>query len=154
MSKLSLKQTLKDLDTKKISIRELNQDYLKRIKENENLNVFIHFSEENVLKQIDNLEKDNSAKKLKGMEDKIRTLTQNNQDESDILSPETLKAIDGFKSEMMSTRSQLRTVKFDLRRDVEALKKWIISINVAILPIFFASIALLISLRRRRKNSY
>ncbi len=60
MSKSSLKQTLKDLDTKKISIRELNQDYLKRIKENENLNVFIHFSEENVLKQIDNLEKDNS----------------------------------------------------------------------------------------------
>jgi hypothetical protein len=88
------------------------------------------------------------------MEDKIRTLTQNNQNESDILSPETLKAIEGFKSEMMSTRSQLRTVKFDLRRDVEALKSWIISINVAVLPIFFASIALLISLRRRRKNSY
>ena len=62
MSKSSLKQTLKDLDTKKISIRELNQDYLKRIKENENLNVFIHFSEDNVLKQIDNLEKVNSAK--------------------------------------------------------------------------------------------
>ena len=39
MSKSSLKQTLKDLDTKKISIIELNQDYLKRIKENENLNV-------------------------------------------------------------------------------------------------------------------
>ena len=65
MSKSSLKQTLKDLDTKKISIRELNQDYLKRIKENENLNVFIHFSEENVLKQIDNLENDNSEKKFK-----------------------------------------------------------------------------------------
>ena len=48
MPKSSLKQTLKDLDTKKISIRELNQDYLKRIKEKENLNVFIHFSEENV----------------------------------------------------------------------------------------------------------
>ena len=94
------------------------------------------------------------AKKLKGMEDKIRTLTQNNEAESDILSPETIKAIEGFKSEMMSTRSQLRSVKFDLRRDVEALKKWIISINVAILPIFFAGIALLISLRRKRKNSY
>ena len=38
MSKSSLKQTLKDLDTKKISIRELNQDYLKRIKEKDNLN--------------------------------------------------------------------------------------------------------------------
>ena len=74
MSKSSLKQTLKDLDTKKISIRELNQDYLKRIKENENLNVFIHFSEENVLKQIDNLEKDNSTKKLKGIPIAIKDL--------------------------------------------------------------------------------
>ncbi|MFL2828469.1 MAG: hypothetical protein ACJZ8X_03475, partial [Candidatus Puniceispirillales bacterium] len=109
---------------------------------------------EKIAEQKFQLQEQMLAKKLKGMEDKIRTLTQNNQDESDILSPETLKAIDGFKSEMMSTRSQLRTVKFDLRRDVEALKKWIISINVAILPIFFASIALLISLRRRRKNSY
>ena len=43
MPKLSLKKTLKDLDTKKISILELNQDYLKRIKEKENLNVFIYF---------------------------------------------------------------------------------------------------------------
>ena len=57
MSKSSLKQTLKDLDTKKISIRELNQDYLKRIKENENLNVFIHFSEDNVLKHLQHYEK-------------------------------------------------------------------------------------------------
>ncbi|WP_443643456.1 GldG family protein [Candidatus Levibacter sp. Uisw_134_01] len=109
---------------------------------------------EKIAEQKFQLQEQMLAKKLKGMEDKIRTLTQNNQNESDILSPETLKAIEGFKSEMMSTRSQLRTVKFDLRRDVETLKKWIISINVAILPIFFASIALLISLKRRRKKSY
>ncbi len=94
------------------------------------------------------------AKKLKGMEDKIRNLTQGNDKNTDVLSPETIKAIDGFKVEMMSTRSQLRNVKFDLRRDVETLKKWIISINVAILPIIFAGIALLISLRRKRKISY
>jgi len=91
------------------------------------------------------------AKKLKGMEDKIRNLTQENQNKDDILSPETMKAIEGFQSEMMSTRSQLRSVKFDLRRDVESLKKWIISINVAILPILFAGLALVISLRRKRK---
>ena len=94
------------------------------------------------------------AKKLKGMEDKIRNLTQNNDEDSDVLSPETIKAIDGFKTEMMTTRSQLRNVKFDLRRDVETLKKWIISINVAILPIIFAGFALILSLRRKRKISY
>ena len=94
------------------------------------------------------------AKKLEGMEDKIRNLTQNNDKNSDVLSPETIKAIDGFKAEMMATRSQLRNVKFDLRRDVELLKKWIISLNVAILPIMFAAVSLIISLRRKRKNSY
>jgi len=94
------------------------------------------------------------AKKLEGMEDKIRNLTQNNDKNSDVLSPETIKAIDGFKAEMMATRSQLRNVKFDLRRDVELLKKWVISINVAILPIMFAAVSLIISLRRKRKNSY
>ena len=91
------------------------------------------------------------AKKLKGMEDKIRNLTQENENKDDILSPETMKAIEGFQSEMMSTRSQLRSVKFDLRRDVDSLRKWIISINVAILPILFAGLALVISLRRKRK---
>jgi ABC-type uncharacterized transport system involved in gliding motility auxiliary subunit len=94
------------------------------------------------------------AKKLKGMEDQIRNLTQNNDEDSDVLSPETIKAIDGFKTEMMSTRSQLRSVKFDLRRDVEMLKKWVISVNVAILPIIFAGLALIISFRRKRKNTY
>ena len=94
------------------------------------------------------------AKKLEGMEDKIRNLTQNNDKDTDVLSPETIKAIDGFKTEMMATRSQLRNVKFDLRRDVDLLKKWIISINVAILPIVFAAVSLNISLRRKRKASY
>ena len=91
------------------------------------------------------------AKKLKSMEDKIRNLTLESDDKNDVLSPETITAIEGFRSEMMSTRSELRGVKFDLRRDVESLKKWLISINVAILPILFAGFALIISLRRKRK---
>ena len=91
------------------------------------------------------------AKKLKSMEDKIRNLTLESDDKNDVLSPETITAIEGFRSEMMQTRSELRGVKFDLRRDVESLKKWLISINVAILPILFAGFALIISLRRKRK---
>ena len=93
------------------------------------------------------LEEQQLAEKLKNMEDKIRSLTQNNEDDIDILSPETIEAIDGFKAEMMSTRSQLRRVKFDLRRDVENLKKWVIAFNVAILPVIFAGLALIISFR-------
>ena len=63
MSKSSLKQTLKDLDTKKISIRELNQDYLKRIKENKNLQTQLFHSfdligaSQNIEKIRDQIEK-------------------------------------------------------------------------------------------------
>ncbi|MDC0228091.1 GldG family protein [Alphaproteobacteria bacterium] len=96
------------------------------------------------------LEEQRLAKKLKEMENRIRDLTQNNDDDSVVLSPETIEAIDGFKTEMMSTRSQLRSVKFDLRRDVENLKRWVIALNVAIIPMIFASLALVISLRRRK----
>ncbi len=74
MNKPSLKKTLEDINSKKISIRELNQDYLKKIKEKENLNIFIHFDEQNILKQIDKLEKDNSSKKLKGIPIAIKDL--------------------------------------------------------------------------------
>ncbi len=74
MSKPSLKKTLKDIDSKKISIRELNQDYIKKIKEKNNLNIFIHFDEQDILKRVDELEKDNSNKKLKGIPLAIKDL--------------------------------------------------------------------------------
>jgi len=74
MNQSSLRNTLKDIESKKISIRELNQDYIKKIKEKSNLNIFIHFDEQDVLKRIDELEKDNSKKKLKGIPIAIKDL--------------------------------------------------------------------------------
>ena len=49
MNKPSLKHTLKNIESKKISIRELNQDYINKIKEKMNLNIFINFDEQNIL---------------------------------------------------------------------------------------------------------
>ncbi len=74
MTKASLKKTLNDLETKKISIRELNQEYLKKIKEKEDLNIFLYFSEDNVLEQIEILEKNNSTKKLNGIPIAVKDL--------------------------------------------------------------------------------
>ena len=74
MKKLSLKNTLNDIKSKKISIRELNLDYIKKIKEKNNLNIFIHFDEKKVLKRIDELEKDHSNSKLKGIPIAIKDL--------------------------------------------------------------------------------
>ena len=70
----SIKKTLKSLEQKDISIRELNQEYIKKIKEKSNLNIFIHFEEEKILDQVTQLEKDNSNKKLKGIPLAIKDL--------------------------------------------------------------------------------
>ena len=70
----SLKKTLQSLDQKHISIRELSQEYIKKIKEKSNLNIFIHFEEQKILDQVTELEKDNSNKKLKGIPLAIKDL--------------------------------------------------------------------------------
>ena len=70
----SIKKTLQSLEQKDISIRELNQEYIKKIKEKSNLNIFIHFEEEKILDQVTQLEKDNSNKKLKGIPLAIKDL--------------------------------------------------------------------------------
>ena len=88
------------------------------------------------------------AEKLEKMEKKIQQLTKNNTNENDVLSAETIKAIDGFKSEMMQTRAELRNVKFNLRRDVDNLKTRIMFVNIGLLPLIIATLALLIALRK------
>ena len=88
------------------------------------------------------------AEKLGKMEIKIQELTKNNESEKDVLSPETIKAIEGFKLEMMNTRAELRTVKFNLRSDVENLKSGIMFINIGLLPTLVAALALFIALRK------
>ena len=70
----SIKKTLQSLEQKDISIRELNQEYIKKIKEKSNLNIFIHFEEQKILDQVTELEKDNSNKKLKGIPLAIKDL--------------------------------------------------------------------------------
>ena len=70
----SIKKTLQSLEQKDISIRELNQEYIKKIKEKSNLNIFIHFEEQKILDQVSELENDNSNKKLKGIPLAIKDL--------------------------------------------------------------------------------
>ena len=74
MNKPSLKNTLKNIESKKISIRELNQDYINKIKEKMNLNIFIHFDEQKILDQVEKLEKDKSNKQLKGIPIAVKDL--------------------------------------------------------------------------------
>ena len=70
----SLKKTIENLQNNKISIRELNQEYIDKIKTKSELNIFIHFDEQKILDQVSDLENDNSNKKLKGIPLAIKDL--------------------------------------------------------------------------------
>ena len=47
----SITETLKKIRSKEISVEELNKIFIKRIKDNKNLNAFIYFNEENIIEQ-------------------------------------------------------------------------------------------------------
>ena len=49
----SIPETLKTIRSKKISIEELNKIFIKRIKDNKNLNAFIYFNEENIIEKVE-----------------------------------------------------------------------------------------------------
>ncbi len=74
MLEKSLKKTIENLQNKKISIRELNQEYINKIKTKSELNIFIHFDEQKILDKVSELENDNSNKKLKGIPLAIKDL--------------------------------------------------------------------------------
>ena len=93
------------------------------------------------------------AEKLGKMENKIQQLTKDNENENDVLTPETIKAINGFKTEMMITRAELRNVKFNLRRDVDTLKDRIMFVNIGLLPSIVAALALLIALGKPKSTN-
>ena len=61
----TITETLDSIRTKKISVEELSNVFIKRIKDNKNLNAFIYFDEEKIIhqsKKIDNIKHDLSLK--------------------------------------------------------------------------------------------
>ena len=74
MESLTIHQTLKEIEDKKISIEELLKIYISRIKEKNNLNIFIHFDENIIFEQIKNLKKLKNNPKLYGIPIAVKDL--------------------------------------------------------------------------------
>ena len=70
----SISETLKTIRSKKISIEELNKIFIKRIKDNKNLNAFIYFNEENIIEQSRKTDKLSNNLSLKGIPLAIKDL--------------------------------------------------------------------------------
>ena len=99
------------------------------------------------------------TKKLKDTQEKLAQLSKTAADAkakgknaNAILTPDQLKAIEKFKAELLTTREELRTVQFELRRDVDSLKSKLTALNVGGVPLVAGAIALLIALWRPRRQ--
>lgn len=93
------------------------------------------------------------TQQLKDTEQKLAELPKATATEgaTDVLTPEQLRAVEGFRAQLLTIRSELRDVQFALRRDVDNLKSWVTALNVGVVPVTVAVVALAFALRRPRR---
>ena len=70
----SINQLKSLLDENKISVKEIAQTYIKKIKEKKDLNIFIYFDEDKINNQVKEIEKLPNNKKLKGIPIAVKDL--------------------------------------------------------------------------------
>ncbi len=69
-----------------------------------------------------------------------------------VLTKAQVKEINKFKGELLRIRKQLRQVQLELRRDIETLQSQLWFINIGLIPILVAVIAIILSLVRIRRR--
>jgi len=62
------------LDSNKISLKEVANEYIKKIKEKKDLNIFIYFDEDKIYEQVKEIEKLPNEKRLKGIPIAVKDL--------------------------------------------------------------------------------
>jgi ABC-type uncharacterized transport system involved in gliding motility auxiliary subunit len=68
------------------------------------------------------------------------------------ITPAQQAEIDKFKHELIETRTALRDVQHNLRKEVDSLGAFLAFVNIALVPIIVAAFAMVLaSLRRRRR---
>ena len=70
----SINQLKSLIDENKISVKEIAQTYINKIKEKKDLNIFIYFDEDKVNDQVKEIEKLPNDKKLKGIPIAVKDL--------------------------------------------------------------------------------
>jgi ABC-type uncharacterized transport system involved in gliding motility auxiliary subunit len=92
--------------------------------------------------------------KLKETETKLADLTGKDQANAATgLSPDQVKAVEEFRADTLQTRRQLRAVQAALRGDVASLKAWLEFLDIALVPIVVASVAVILGIVRLKRRS-
>src|SRR3984893_8308628 len=84
-------------------------------------------------------------------EQKLSKLPKAAEGSNEVLTAEQTKTIEGFRTQLLAIRSELRDVQFALRRDVDNLKNLVTALNVGVVPVTVGFIALAFGLRRPRR---
>jgi ABC-type uncharacterized transport system involved in gliding motility auxiliary subunit len=99
-------------------------------------------------------EERNLQEKLKDTESKLADLTGKDQaNAATTLSPEQTKTIEQFRADMLDTRRQLRAVQAALRGDIASLKAWLEFLDIALVPIVVAAVAVILGIVRLKRRS-
>ena len=90
--------------------------------------------------------------KLGDLQEKLRDLkVEKGKDAKVILTSDQKKSFETFRAEMLDTRKKLRDVQHALRSDIENLDTTIKIINIWVVPVLVALVALVLALIRRRR---
>ena len=91
--------------------------------------------------------------KLKDTQAKLAELTGKDRgDAPATLSPDQTKAIEEFRTDMLQTRRQLREVQAALRSDIGRLKAGLEFLDIALIPIIVAIVAVILGMVRLRRR--
>lgn len=98
------------------------------------------------------------TQKLEATERRLRELRQGtaapgerNQAQT-VITPEQRAEIDRAREEIVTTRSQLRNVQLELRRDIEGLENLLRIVNIALVPVLLTLFAVGLALVRARRR--
>jgi gliding motility-associatede transport system auxiliary component len=96
--------------------------------------------------------------RLTDTEDRLHALEQGGSTngkpvDSTALTPEQKAAIERFKRDLIETRTQLRDVQHNLRKDIDTLGAFLAFVNIALVPILVALFAILRAILRRRRRA-
>src|SRR6516225_3752057 len=92
--------------------------------------------------------------KLKDTQAKLADITGKDQANAPTtLSPEQTKTIEEFRADMLQTRRQLRAVQGSLRGDIGQLKAGLEFLDIALIPILVAGVAVILGVLRLKRRS-
>lgn len=87
--------------------------------------------------------------KLGDLQQKLGSLQVTETGDAGLVSAAQEQEIEGFRSQLLDTRRELRDVQHALRKDIEDLRWWTAFANIALVPLIVAALAIVLAVIQR-----